>query len=85
MSVHIRPMFPINSPNVQDRKFFVCHEDNFLTQLKIIKKLFYLLLLVYLSGWNKKGGLLNDESKKAFVKTKEYVWRHNKDYVGGVT
>ena len=21
----------------------------------------------------------------AFVKTKEYVWRQNKDYVGGVT
>ena len=24
-------------------------------------------------------------SEKAFVETKEYVWRQNKDYVGGAT
>ena len=24
-------------------------------------------------------------SSKAFVKTKEWLWRKNKDYVGGVT
>ena len=41
--------------------------------------------LLYLSGWNEKGRQQNNESEKAFVKTKEYVWHQNKDYVGGAT
>ena len=48
--------------------------------------LFYvatLLLLLYLSGQNKKRWQWNNESEKAFVKTKEYIWHQNKDYVGG--
>ena len=28
---------------------------------------------------------IEHSSEKAFVKTKEYVWRQNKDYVGGAT
>ena len=43
------------------------------------------MLLLYLSGWNEKDRQLNNESEKAFVKTKEYVWSQNKDYVGGAT
>ena len=43
------------------------------------------LLVLYLSGQNEKGRQQNNESEKAFVKTKEYVWPKNKDYVGGST
>ena len=43
------------------------------------------MLLFYLSGQNEKERQLNNESEKAFVKTKEYVWSKNKDYVGGAT
>ena len=43
------------------------------------------MLLFYLSGQNEKERQLNNESEKAFVKTKEYVWSQNKDYVGGAT
>ena len=32
---------------------------------------------LYLSGRNEKGRHQNRESEKAFVKTKEYVWRQN--------
>ena len=35
--------------------------------------------------WNEKGWQQNKESEKAFVKTKECVWRQNKDYEGGAT
>ena len=38
---------------------------------------------LHLSGRNEKGRQQNNESKKAFVKAKEYVWHQNKDYVGG--
>ena len=37
--------------------------------------------LLYLSGQNEWGANKNNESGKAYVKTKEYVWRQNKDYV----
>ena len=40
---------------------------------------------MYLSGQNESSANKNNESEKAFVKTKEYVWRQNKDYVGGAT
>ena len=38
------------------------------------------MLLFYLSGQNEKERQLNNESEKAFVKTKEYVWREYKEY-----
>ena len=38
--------------------------------------------MMYLSGWYESGANKNNESEKAFVETKEYVWRQNKDYVG---
>ena len=34
---------------------------------------------------NKSGANKTNESEKAFEKTKEYVWRKNKDYVGGAS
>ena len=40
---------------------------------------------MYLSGQNESGANSNNESEKAFVKTKEYDWCQNKDYVGGAT
>ena len=43
------------------------------------------LLALYLSGWNEKGHQQNNESGKAFAKTKKYVWRQNKDYVREAT
>ena len=33
---------------------------------------------MYLSAQNKKGCKQDNESEKAFGKTKEYVWRQNK-------
>ena len=42
-----------------------------------------LVILLYLSGLYERGTNKNNESEKAFAKTKEYVWRQNKDYVGG--
>ena len=39
--------------------------------------------VLLLSGRNESGANKNNESGKAFVKTKEYVWCQNKDYVGG--
>ena len=46
----------------------------------------YLFMLVlYFSGRNESGTNKNNESEKAFEKTKEYVWRQNGDYVGGAT
>ena len=38
------------------------------------------MLLFYLSGQNETERQLNNESEKAFVKTKEYVWREYKEY-----
>ena len=32
-----------------------------------------------------KGCQKNKDSEKTFVRTKEYVWRQNKDYVGRAT
>ena len=37
-----------------------------------------LTMLLYLSGLNESGANKNDENEKAFVKTKEYVWRQKK-------
>ena len=37
-----------------------------------------------LSQHNKRAQIEN-ESEKAFLRTKEYVWHQNKDYVGGAT
>ena len=42
---------------------------------------FYIVGLLYLSGWNESGANKNNESEKAFV----YVLRQNKDYVGRAT
>ena len=39
------------------------------------------ITVLYLSGKNEMGA----KKTKAFVKTKEYVWHQNKDYVGGAT
>ena len=44
-----------------------------------------IMKLLYLSGQKEKGHQLNNESGKDFAKTKEYVWRQNKYYVGGAT
>ena len=35
-----------------------------------------------MSGQNENGASKNNESEMAFVKTKEYVWRKNKNYEG---
>ena len=40
------------------------------------------LPLLYLSDGNKKVASRTMKVKRAFVKTKENVWRQNKDYVG---
>ena len=32
-----------------------------------------------------RGCQQNNESEKAFVRTKEYVWQKNEDYMGGAT
>ena len=37
--------------------------------------------ILYLSGWNESCANKNNESEKAFVKTKVYNWCQNKDYV----
>ena len=37
----------------------------------------YIVIVLYLSGRNESGANKNNESEKAFVKTKEYVWRQN--------
>ena len=42
-------------------------------------------IALYLSGQNESAANKNNESEKTFVKTKEYVWHQNKDYVGGAT
>ena len=39
--------------------------------------------LLYLSGQNESDASKNNESEKAFLKTMEYYWHQNKDYVGG--
>ena len=49
--------------------------------LGAVHKLLIMVLLMYLLGRNEKGRHLNTESGRAVVKTKEYVWRQNKDYV----
>ena len=36
-------------------------------------------------GQNEKGRQQNNEGEKVFEKTKEFVWRQNKDYVGEAT
>ena len=41
--------------------------------------------LMHLSGRNESGANKKNESEKAFLKTKEYIWCQNKDYVGGAT
>ena len=41
------------------------------------------VLVLCLSGHNKKGANKNKEVKRAFVRTKEYVWCPNEDYVEG--
>ena len=40
-----------------------------------------IVAILCVSGHNKK----DVNSEKAFVRTKEYVWRQNKGYVGGAT
>ena len=40
---------------------------------------------MYLSGQNESDASKNNESEKAFVKTMEYFWLQNKDFVGGAT
>ena len=40
---------------------------------------------LHLPGRNESGTKKNNESKKSFVKTKEYVLRQNKYYLGGAT
>ena len=40
---------------------------------------------ILVSGLDEKGGQLDKVSEKAFVKTKEYVWRQTEDYVGVAT
>ena len=42
-------------------------------------------LLLYLSCQNENDANQDNEIEKAFVKTKEYVWPQNKEYVGGAT
>ena len=37
---------------------------------------------MYLSGQNEMVPIRTIKSEKVFVKTKEYVWRQYKDYVG---
>ena len=41
--------------------------------------------LLNLSGRNESGSNKNNESEKAFVKTKEYIWRQNRDDDGAGT
>ena len=41
--------------------------------------IFNMTHIMYLSGQNEKGLQQDDESEKAFAKTKEYVWHQNKD------
>ena len=41
------------------------------------------VLLLCLSGRSEEGWQQANESEKAFVMTKKYVWPQNKGYVGG--
>ena len=43
------------------------------------------LIVLYVSSRNESGANKNNESEKAVVKTKEYVWHQNKDYMGKTT
>ena len=40
---------------------------------------------MYLFSWDESGANNSKESEEAFCETKEYLWRENKDYVGGAT
>ena len=57
---------------------FIDHLDYFEACFSIYAKL---PILLYLSDQNEKEHQQNNESEKAFVKTKEYVRRQNEDYV----
>ena len=41
-----------------------------------------MVIILYLYGWDKKGANRTIKVKRAFAKTKKYVWRQNKDYLG---
>ena len=51
--------------------------------LQNFQTVYFILVVLYLSGRNKSGTNKNNESEGPFCETKEYVWSQNKDYVGG--